>query len=489
MSNGDDPEFPQGWIAAKLGAGLVESVQPGFACGAHNRGGDGVAHLRPMNVSSDGKIELSDVKFVPVSEVNRNERWISEGDVLFNRTNSPELVGKTAYYDEIERRAFSNHMTRVRCREDILEPQYCAMALHHLWQIGHFQAVCNNHVSQASISRSVLLDTEIPLPPLAEQRRIVEKVETLLARVQSARQRLARVPLILKRFRQAVLTAACNGQLTADWRDKQSLNDEWHEDLPVSWCWKRFGDLIATIRSGTTAVPQNESTDYPVLRSSSVRPGATDLEDVKFLDESKSTNDANYLADGDLLFTRLSGSIEYVANCAIVRGLNGRRIQFPDRLFCARLMDPAHARYAEYAFASQIVRRRIEDLAKSSAGHQRISISGVTDQYIPLPPLAEQHEIVRRVDALFRLADAIERRVAAATARADKLTQAILAKAFRGELVPTEDELAQTEGREYESAEQLLARLSQSHHAESELGSSANGSPRRAKRKRVSSHD
>ena len=78
---------------------------------------------------------------------------------------------------------------------------------------------------------------------------------------------------------------------------------------------------------------------------------------------------------------------------------------------------------------------------------------------LPVAPLVEQHEIVGRVAALFKLADAIEGRVASATARAEKLTQAILARAFRGELVPTEAELARAEGRDYEPASVLLARI------------------------------
>ncbi len=78
---------------------------------------------------------------------------------------------------------------------------------------------------------------------------------------------------------------------------------------------------------------------------------------------------------------------------------------------------------------------------------------------VPLPSVEEQHEIDRRVAALFKLADAIDKRVALATKYSGKLTQAILTKAFRGELVPTEAELARTEGRDYESAEQLLARI------------------------------
>jgi type I restriction enzyme S subunit len=92
-------------------------------------------------------------------------------------------------------------------------------------------------------------------------------------------------------------------------------------------------------------------------------------------------------------------------------------------------------------------------------GRPHLSFDHLRATSIPLPPLEEQHEIVRRVEALFELAEAIERRVAAAAARAEKLTQSILAKAFRGELVPTEAELARREGREYEPASVLLERI------------------------------
>jgi len=89
----------------------------------------------------------------------------------------------------------------------------------------------------------------------------------------------------------------------------------------------------------------------------------------------------------------------------------------------------------------------------------RINVEHARQIPVPVPPPAEQQEIVRRVSALFAYADAIEARTAAARKRVDALTQAVLVKAFRGELVPTEAELARRDNRPYEPAADLLARL------------------------------
>ena len=161
----ENGELPEGWAETTLGDGLVLDIQPGFACGGHNQSGDGVPHMRPMNVNEAGRLDLSVVKFVPASEMSRDERWVRKGEVLFNNTNSPELVGKTAYYHLPQPRAFSNHMTRVRCRKEYLDPRFCAMVLHQKWRERYFETACNNHVSQASISRSVLEETPIAFLP------------------------------------------------------------------------------------------------------------------------------------------------------------------------------------------------------------------------------------------------------------------------------------------------------------------------------------
>lgn len=110
-----------------------------------------------------------------------------------------------------------------------------------------------------------------------------------------------------------------------------------------------------------------------------------------------------------------------------------------------------------------------------------LNVGDIKAFVVPLPPLVEQTQIVRIVDMLFELAESIEQRVTEATTRADRLTQSILARAFRGELVPTEAELAEIEGREYESAEQLLARVRSAPSAES--------TPRPRRKKAVTSAD
>ena len=119
-------------------------------------------------------------------------------------------------------------------------------------------------------------------------------------------------------------------------------------------------------------------------------------------------------------------------------------------------------------------------LRETGMAQPHFNIRAMRIKPFALPPFSEQHEIVRRVEALFRLADAIDKRVAAATARAEKLTQAILATVFRGELVPTEAELARREGRPYVSASKLLERIRAERHPASSVSPKRHGCRRKS---------
>jgi type I restriction enzyme S subunit len=486
----DDPgssDLPEGWTVAALGAGLVADVQPGFACGKHNQDGSGIAHLRPMNITSDGVISLSVVKFVPAEEVDREERHVRVGDVLFNNTNSPELVGKTAYYGEPEERAFSNHMTRLRCTNGVLDAKFCSLSLHQRWREGYFAAACNNHVSQASISRSVLLNTEVPLPPLTEQRRIVEQVEALLASVNAARARLESVPALLKRFRQSVLAAACSGRLTAEWREEQTdleptarllerIRAERREkegsryrepvapdtselpELPGSWAWASMDELTTRVTSGS-----RDWTRYygrgtgTFLMAQNIRPGYLDLSYRQIVDPPAGNRDRerSQVQTGDLLVTIVGANTGDL--CPVISEL-------PEHYVCqsVALMRPVQSAlmpFLNLSFNSPEHGRGYFEKCFYGAGRPHLSFDQLRAAPVPLPPLVEQTEIVHRVKNLYAFAESIENRVEAAAKRTEKVTQAVLAKAFRGELVPTEAELARKEEREYEPASVLLQRV------------------------------
>jgi type I restriction enzyme, S subunit len=287
--------------------------------------------------------------------------------------------------------------------------------------------------AQNGFNKRDLSSIFLPIAPVEEQERIADELEALLGRVAACRERLHHLPRMLKRFREAVLEAAVSGRLT---EEDEIASSKSRDGIPATWLRTPFSDLIESIRTGTTEVPTDNATKFPVLRSSSVRPLSVDIQDRRYLTAQQSTNKENFIQTSDLLFTRLSGSVEYVGNCAMVRTDASESIQYPDRLFRVRLKDPDQARYIEIAFASRSVRKQIEEQVKSSAGHQRISTNAITRAVLRIPPPVDQAEIVRRVDQLFALADVVERQLRKATVQVEKLAPSLLAKAFRGELVP-----------------------------------------------------
>lgn len=493
-----DDDLPEGWISANLGEGLIVDIQPGFACGENNRDGQGIAHLRPMNVDQQGKVDLSTVKYVPASKAHNEKMLLCKGDVVFNNTNSPELVGKTAFYDLPEERAFSNHMTRLRCQTEILDPHFCAMAFHQKWREGYFRSVCSHHVSQSSVGRAVLLNTPIAVPPLPEQKRIVAKVEQLLARIDVVRERLTRLREILKRFRQSVLAAACSGGLTEDWRVKKpclepaqyfldqvaekrrreyeaeckrakeegrriprepsnlkpkNVNTDGLPELPDGWVWSYLPYLGYMNRGKSQHRPRNAlhlyGGPYPFIQTGDIAQA-----------EGKIAIHRQTYSEAGLAQSRLwpasTVCITIAANIANSAILTYPAC-FPDSVVGVIAdSDLCLAEFLEY-----FIRTAQGDLDQfaPATSQKNINIAILSDVAVPIPPLPEQEEIVRRVEMLFKLADAIEKRVAAAGERAERLTRAILAKAFRGELVHREAELAEREGRPYEPACALLARI------------------------------
>ena len=164
-----------------------------------------------MNIDRLGQIDLSLVKFISRKDGPR----LRKDDVLFNNTNSPQLIGKTAWIGQDADWAFSNHMTRLRT-PDALVSKFVAHQLHYLWMTDYFLHRCVKHVNQASVSSTALAATvPMTLPPLPEQHRIVAEIEKQFTRLDASVAALKRAQANLKRYRASVLKAACEGKLVA----------------------------------------------------------------------------------------------------------------------------------------------------------------------------------------------------------------------------------------------------------------------------------
>jgi type I restriction enzyme, S subunit len=424
--NVDDCDLPEGWklvtigdVAKVVGGGTPKTTVPGNFT---DEGGHPWITPADLTGYTEKYIARGNRNLTDQGLSTSSAKYMPAGTVLYS-TRAP--IGYTAI-------AANPVTTNQGFRSFVPSAEVDSEYLYYGLKLARPEAEqLASGTTFAELSGTNAKKLHLPLAPIGVQRQIVQLLSAAGASSASAGQHLKAACRAVERFRQSVLAAACSGRLTADWRVARGTVDD---DLPAGWTGVKLGELTASIRGGSTAVPQHESTTFPILRSSSVRPFEIDYSDVRYLTAEQSTREANYLKNGDLLITRLSGSLEYVGNCAVVSLPRGHRIQYPDRLFCCRLIDPRAYAFVELVFAGPEIRSQIEAATRSAAGHQRISISDLKGFHFLLPPLDEQQEIVARVTQLLDFAGATQSRIDAASREIDRSLQAVLAKAFRGDL-------------------------------------------------------
>lgn len=294
----------------------------------------------------------------------------------------------------------------------------------------HFQAPLRqiSRSAQNGFNKVDLAALEIGFPPLREQRRIAAKVDKLRKRSFRAQRELDRIPTLIERYKQAILAQAFSGELTADWRTEHRHTD--------TWDWATVGELADDMRYGTAAKCDYTKTPTPVLRIPNIDRGTILLDDLKYAKFTDSEIRKLTLHSGDLLFIRSNGSLGLVGRAAIVTdrevGLLYAGYLIRVRLDHQRVLP----RFVLHLFSEPAVRAHIESLAKSTSGVNNINSEQLSAVIVPLPTLAEQDEIVRRIGIALAWLDKIATEYTRAEHLLPKLDQAILAKAFRGELVP-----------------------------------------------------
>jgi type I restriction enzyme S subunit len=434
-----------------------------------------------------GAITKTEVR--PFAKVRNGFTAFREADVIFAKITPCMENGKAAIARNLRNGlAFGSTEFHVLRSNGVVLPEYVYRFIRQESFRKAAEAEMTGSVGQRRVPADFLRHVELPVAPLAEQERIVAKIEELLVQVNSIRARLAKAAQIMKRFRRSVLAAACSGRVTEDWRvtagsfDRTEVVSEilarrranWSEgryrqpdlpigdlefELPETWAVVSFDQVTTLITKGSS--PRWQGFEYQdegvfFLRSQNVRWGNLDLSERTYLHERfNRDHPTSVIREGDVLLNLVGASVGRAAIATSeIQGANCNQAVSIIRLVSGALLNS----WVLYYLLSPMAQNHISE-NKADVARANFNLDDIKVMPLPLPPLHEQREIVRRVDALFKLADTIEKRVEAAARRADTLTQAILAKAFRGELVPTEAELARREGRYYETAAVLLERV------------------------------
>ncbi|NKX63735.1 type I restriction endonuclease subunit S [Labrenzia sp. 5N] len=269
--------------------------------------------------------------------------------------------------------------------------------------------------------------TEFPLPPLAEQKRIVAKLDALSARSARARKDLARIDTLVKRYKQAVLSKAFSGELTKDWHGKSTASPS---------LGSIDGILEVPIRNGLSVKGSDTPPGVRALKLSALRGQSVNMSDVRYLPIDDERARRFLLESGDILVSRGNGTKELVGISSLVPPHNEPTI-FPDTAFRIRVnIQRALPYWLTYIWNAPQCRSQIEKAAKTTAGIWKISQKDLSGIELLIPSCEEQKEIIRRIEGMFHKIDLLAAEAKRALDLTDKLDEAILAKAFRGDLVP-----------------------------------------------------
>lgn len=435
--------LPDSWIVSKIEMVVSNekySIVDG-PFGSHLKRSEyveeGVPLIRILNIGEYYKfisrdlIKITNEKF---EQIKRSE--VNPGDILFSKAGT---IGRVCFVpDTIKRGAITSSCAKIKIHE-------CLNSKYFLYQLSSdevYNYLINIATGSTRLNLNLTSIKSIPVkvPPYLEQNRIVNKLDALMEKVESNKQRLDKIPTLLKRFRQSVLAAAVSGRLTEDWRDEKDY--DLILGFPISWRIVKIDKLLKSLKTDLRTGPfgtalkksEHQLLGVPVWGIESIGGNGSFTGHNKiFVTKDKAKELKSFeVKGGDIIISR-SGTVGEICILPenVEYGLISTNLmkivldnEIIDSKFFCWLFD-----------GSPLV---IDKLRELCTGSTRIFLTQTILKQLdyPLPPFKEQQEIIHRVEQLFAFADKIEARYTKAKSMLDKLPQSILAKAFRGELVP-----------------------------------------------------
>lgn len=474
LDSQENRELPPGWIETTLSE--VASMRLGKMLDAAKQGIEKpLPYLRNINVRW-GEFDLTDLLTMTFDKPEVSEFELRPGDVLVCEGGEP---GRAAVWDrpgtDIK---FQKALHRIRFFGGI-DPRWLIHQLHYDALQGtladYFSGTTIKHFTGVALSRY-----RIKLPPPSEQRRIVAKIEALQARSRKAREALKEVPALLEQFRQSVLGAVFRGDLTADWReshpdaepatvlldrirqerrrrwesaelarmkspprddrwkakyhDPEPVEDSELPELPEGWCWTTMDFLTpaeSPIVYGIILPGPHIEGGVPFIRPVDIKDGRVDLGSLpRTTNEIAEKYSRSALLTGDLIYSIVGTIGKWFV---VPPSLEGANItQSSVRL---RPLPPLDVNFFVHVLQSPQLSEQMTRLSFGNAV-QRLNVGHVRRLAVPVPPLAEWQALGPRIRLAMNTVTQIEAHAADASFELRNLEQAILAKAFRGELAP-----------------------------------------------------
>jgi type I restriction enzyme, S subunit len=484
MKGDKNGNLPEGWTEVPL-LDLLISLESGKRPRGGVRGiSEGVPSLGGEHLNAHGGFNFTNIKYVPEGFASSMRRGhLQKGDILIVKdgatTGKVALVGEGFPFDE----AVANEHLFVCRPVERASPTFLANFLrspngqHRV--LNHFQGS-----AQGGINKTFATGTIVPVPPLAEQRRIVERLDEIENRRASMDDHLQAARAWLKRLRKSVPTEACSGRLTAEWRvnnepdslagalekkrksirthlgdkevESQPMDTGALPDIPENWCWALLPELGEMGRGKSRHRPRNDPRlyggDVPFIQTGDIARANGRVEHHTQTYNEEGLAQSRLWPAGTVCMTIAAN----IAQSAIL----SYPACFPDSVV-GLVTDPCVA-LPEYV--ELFIRTARDDLAAyaPATAQANINLAILGRVAVPLPPVEEQAEILRLAHLMLAASDSIEAQLEYVNTVLGEATRSTFAKAFRGELVPTEAELAAEEERDYETAEELLARVADS---------------------------
>ncbi|WP_111474060.1 restriction endonuclease subunit S [Methylobacterium sp. XJLW] len=410
-------------------------------------------------------IEEQHLKFVDPSQASAwgPERYLCSGDILWNSTGTG-TIGRASLFGgsrTYPRMVADSHVTVVRPSNHV-EGRFIHALISSPIVQSKIEDMQSGSTNQVELSREQVLSTLVPLPPQEEQRRIISKIGSLSTKSKRARDHLEHVQRLVERYRILVLGAAFRGDLASAWRAVHALSRP-----PM----KPLGEVVSEIRYGTAQKCEVTANGIAVLRIPNVSSGSISLSGLKYAQLDAREYKKIRLEEGDVLVIRSNGSADLLGRAALVPS-QASGMAYAGYLIRLRadrsIIDP---KFMNFMLGAPQIREIIEVSARSTSGIHNINTVELASLMLPVPTLSEQRETVRRIEAAFDWIGRLDTEASSARKLIDRLDQAVLSKAFRGELVPQDPD--------DEAASVLLERI-KAERAGSTPARSGRGRPRLA---------